>query len=72
MSVDELYNQSIKPLSASDRLQLAKLILGDIPDRVVVDYCEEWSDEDLRDFTRASLARASESLGETNDADQAR
>lgn len=72
MSVVELYNRSIKPLSAMERLQLAKLILGDIPDRAIVEYSEEWTEEDLQDITRASWARAGESLGETSDADQAR
>ncbi|HEY2587002.1 MAG TPA: hypothetical protein VGI81_14750 [Tepidisphaeraceae bacterium] len=68
MSVVELYNQSIKPLSTVERLQLAKLILGDIPDRAVVDYSEEWTEEDLQDANRASWERASESLGEAGDA----
>jgi hypothetical protein len=54
MTVSDLYQQSIKPLPAAQRLQLARLILDGIPNDAVVDYRSEWSDEDLGDFTRAS------------------
>jgi len=57
MTIKELYEQSIKPLSMTDRYQLATMILGDIPREAVVDYREEWSEEDLDDFTRASWKR---------------
>ena len=40
-------------LSPSERFELATLLLKDIPPHSVVDYSTEWSDEDLRDFTRA-------------------
>lgn len=46
MTATELYNQSIKSLPAAQRLELAKLILEDIPSQSVVDYKEEWSEED--------------------------
>lgn len=54
MTVQEIYNEAIKPLPASDRLQLASLILADIPPQSLVDYRHEWSDEDLEDLNRAS------------------
>jgi protoheme ferro-lyase len=57
MTVKELYDQSIKPLSTTDRYQLATMILSEIPVQAVVDYREEWSEEDLREFTRSSWAR---------------
>ena len=41
-------------LPAAARLQLAALILNDIPPESVVDYRTEWSEEDLSDFSRAS------------------
>jgi hypothetical protein len=54
MTVDQIYEQTIKPLSMADRLRLAALILNDIPPHAVVDYNDEWSEEDLCDFRRAS------------------
>lgn len=57
MSVQELYQQTIKPLAAAQRLELAAMILGDIPPQSVVDYQTEWSDEDLADLSRATWNR---------------
>ena len=54
MSVTEIYEESIKSLPAVERLQLATIILNDIPPQCMVDYNTEWSDEDLEDFRRAS------------------
>ena len=54
MTVNEIYQQSIKSLPTADRLQLAKMILNDIPAESFVDYDDSWSDEDLRDVTLAS------------------
>jgi hypothetical protein len=54
MTIQELYDQTIKPLSPPERFRLATLILNDIPPQAVVDYSEEWSDEDIRDFNQAS------------------
>jgi len=53
MTVDQIYEQTIKPLSMADRLRLAALILNDIPPHAVVDYSDEWSEEDLRDIQQA-------------------
>lgn len=55
---------NIKPLPPADRLRVATLMLEGIPPESVVDENEEWSDEDLRDLSRASLSRAVEALGE--------
>ena len=54
MTVDQIYEQTVKPLSMADRLRLATLILNDIPPHAVVDYSDEWSEEDLSDFRQAS------------------
>jgi hypothetical protein len=64
MTIQELYAQTIKPLPAAERLRLAALILNDIPSRAVVDYSEEWSEEDLADFSKASWEHISRSLDE--------
>ena len=55
MTVDQIYEQTVKPLSMADRLRLAVLILNDIPPHAVVDYSDEWSEEDMSDFRQASL-----------------
>ncbi len=67
MSLDQLYHQTIKPLAMVDRLQLARMILNDIPDESVVDYCGSWSDEDLRDFSQAVWQAAVPESGEMDD-----
>jgi predicted TIM-barrel fold metal-dependent hydrolase len=50
MTVNQIYEQTVKPLSIADRLRLAALILNDSPPHAVVDYRDEWSEEDLHDF----------------------
>jgi hypothetical protein len=57
MSIQELYEQAIKPLPPVERLQLATIILTNIPPECVVDYSSEWTDEDMADFTRAAWKR---------------
>jgi hypothetical protein len=44
MTVQEIYEQSIKPLSTADRFQLATMVLGDIPPQAVVDYRADWTE----------------------------
>jgi hypothetical protein len=67
MTVQELYERSIKSLPTGDRLRLAAIILNDIPARAVVDYSEQWSDEDLADFSRATWEHINRSLDEEDD-----
>ena len=57
MNIHEIYEQTIKSLPAADRLRLAVMILTDIPPQAVVDYRDEWTDEDYRDFNKASWVR---------------
>ena len=55
MTVKEIYNQMVKPLLSSERLKLATMILNDIPTHAVMDgYSEEWTEEDIRDFSAYS------------------
>ena len=58
MGIDQLYEETIRLLPAGERLRLARLILDGIPAEAVADFSEEWSDEDLRDLSVASLSRA--------------
>ena len=57
MSAVEVYEQTVKSMPSSERLRLASLILNDLaPTDGPVDESDEWTDEDLADATRASLA----------------
>jgi hypothetical protein len=69
-TVLELYETHLKPLTVVERLQLAQLLVGDLvksAPRWTIDFSEEWTDEDIRDATRASLAYAAQSFGEEPD-----
>jgi hypothetical protein len=63
-TAEEIYEQVIKPLPPSERFKLATIILNDISPRAIVDYSEEWTEEDLRDFAAATWNYAARSLGE--------
>ena len=67
MIAEEIYSQVVKPLPPSERLKLATMILNDIPPHAVVDYSEEWTEEDMRDVTLYSFRRAAQSFGEERD-----
>lgn len=58
MTVETLYADCIKSLPAADRLRLATLILKNIPPQSLIDFSEEWSDEDLADFSRQGWANS--------------
>lgn len=58
MTIAEVYNTAVKPLPVADRLRLAALILNDIPQTSIVDESDEWSDEDLADFSVHSARHA--------------
>jgi hypothetical protein len=58
MGIEQIYEKTIRPLPAGERLRLARLILDGIPAEAVADFSDEWSDEDLRDLSVASLSRA--------------
>ena len=62
MTVDQLYEKTIKPLSPAERLRLATLILNDISPPSVVDDSDEWSKEDYRDMTEATWDHISSAL----------
>lgn len=68
VTIEKMYDETIRPLSAQERLQLARLILNNLPDSALIDDSDDWSDEDLRDATRYSLQRADALFGEKTDA----
>lgn len=63
-TAEEIYNQAVKSLPPSERFKLATMILNDIPPQAVVDYSEEWTEEDYRDFSAASWAYITQKLEE--------
>ncbi len=72
MTIEEIYNQSIKPLSPSERFRLATLILSEIPPQCVVDVRDAWDDEDMRDVSAYSAGRFTAEFPEEGDLAQAR
>jgi hypothetical protein len=68
MKVEELYEEQIRSLPTADRLRLATMILNDIPPQSVVDYRDNWSDEDLRDSRTAGLKHIDAALDRTGSA----
>jgi hypothetical protein len=66
-TAEDVYVQVVRPLPASERLKLATMILNDIPPQSVVDYSEEWSEEDMQDLTAHTLRYAAQSFAEEED-----
>jgi hypothetical protein len=64
MSIQQLYEQQILPLPATQRLRLASWILNDITqpssNQTPMDVSDEWSEEDFQDFAHATLDRLTE------------
>jgi hypothetical protein len=50
MTVEQIYEQTIRALPAGDQLRLASLIMWQFAGTGGLDYSEEWADDDLRDF----------------------
>ena len=48
MTIEEIYDESIKPLAPSERFRLATLILSEIPPQSVVDIRDAWDEEEMR------------------------
>ena len=56
ISVKELYKTTVRVRPASERLQLAAMILNDIGLESILDSSETWTDEDVHQFREASSA----------------
>ena len=62
----ELYQVYVQEMPILERLQLVRLILDDLmatSQTWLVDESDVWSDEDIEDLTRYTLAYATQSLG---------
>jgi hypothetical protein len=49
MTIEEIYAEAIRPLPPSERFRLARLVLSEIPPQSVVDVCDAWNEQDMRD-----------------------
>jgi hypothetical protein len=67
MTVEELFEEEIHTLTMSERLQLASRLLAEVVEHRVDDG-DEWTDEDLRDFTAASMRAIDDTLRKDGDA----
>jgi hypothetical protein len=70
-TAEEIYSRLVKALPLSERLKLATMILNDIPPQSVVDYSDDWSEEDMRDLTAHSMKYAAQSFGEEEEEESA-
>lgn len=68
MTIEQIYDEAIKPLPTAERLRLATIILNNIPPDSVVDSSDEWTEADYQDFSRAGWERSDRALGETENA----
>ena len=58
MTLQQIYDTAIKQLPATERLKLATLILAELSPRSIIDYREDWSDEDMREFSVSTWNKA--------------
>jgi hypothetical protein len=54
MTIEEIYDEAIKPLPPSERFRLATLILNEIPPQSVVDIRDAWNEEDMKEIAAYS------------------
>ncbi|MGK7894071.1 MAG: hypothetical protein AB4372_10710 [Xenococcus sp. (in: cyanobacteria)] len=59
-AIQDIYQKVISPLSVSDRIQLAALILNSITEKniEVIESSDTWTEQDLIDITSFSLQHA--------------
>lgn len=62
MTVEQLYNDSIRPLPQDERIRLIAIIANDMT--FGENYSGEWTEEDMREWSQASLQRFEEEHAE--------
>ncbi|MBI2759897.1 MAG: hypothetical protein HYX51_00525 [Chloroflexi bacterium] len=70
MSIQQLYDETIRALPVDERIRLASLIMWESAGTGNLDYREEWSDEDLREFTAAGWKLIERRLNEEGEDDK--
>ena len=66
-TVQEIYRMWVQPLSVTERLRLATLILNDVAPALPVDEDDAWSEQDYHDLSAFSLQYAFTTAGKGND-----
>ena len=56
MSVEEVYEVAVRPLPFGEQMRLATYIAWKCAKSGPIHYSDEWTDEDMSDFTAASIA----------------
>lgn len=67
-TAEEIYKDIVQRLPLSERFKLATMILKDIPEYAVVDYSEEWTEEDMHEFSVFSRRYITSQLQEDGNA----
>jgi hypothetical protein len=70
MTVEQIYDERIRPLPAADQIRLASLIMRAHAGTGRLDYSEEWTEDDLREFTAAGWDLIERRLREDEDQDE--
>ena len=70
MTIEELYEEAIRPLPVGERIRLASLIMREHAGTGRLDYSEQWTDEDLREFTAAGWDLIERRLREDEEEDE--
>lgn len=68
-TAERVFAEHVTPLTLPERMRLAAMILESTPYRPGVDYSEEWTDEDIREFTAHSLKYIMSRLEEDEEAE---
>ena len=56
MSVKEVYEAAVRPLPFDEQRRLATYIVWQCAKAEAINYSDEWTEEDMRDATAASIA----------------
>jgi hypothetical protein len=70
MTVEQIYEQTIRALPAGDQIRLASLIMWQFAGTGNLDYSEEWTDDDLREFAAAGQELIERRLRHEEDEDE--
>jgi hypothetical protein len=67
MTIEQLYEETIRRLPVGERIRLASLIMWDSAGEGKLDYSEEWSEDDLHEFSAAGWELIERRLREEGD-----
>jgi hypothetical protein len=67
MSVQDLYQKKIKPMSVSERYKLATLIMKNLGLQDLPEYIDTWTEEDIKEASLHSFRIFNERYPEDDD-----